>query len=72
MKKDQLKQIAAAAGKLPPAKGRALLGALAAKAGKAKSREQFLAEAASAMEAGMAGAMATALEAWAEQQFPKA
>lgn len=68
MKTTRAKQILAAAGKLPPAKGRALISAMVAKAGQAKSREDFLTEAASAMEAGMAGAMATALEEWAAKQ----
>lgn len=71
MKTARLKQIIEAAAKLPPAKGRALLGAVAAKAAPERGSEDYLAQAADAMAAAMEEAMAAELEAWAERQFPK-
>ena len=62
MKGERLKQILAAAGKLPPAKARALISAVAAKADPEPSAEDSLSEAALLMEAAMIDAALKTLE----------
>jgi hypothetical protein len=62
MKRDRLKQILDAAGKLPPAKARALVSAIGAKADPDPSVEDRLSDAALLMQASMMEAALKTLE----------